>query len=92
MKQEHRLFAQIRPSWRGRPWRTWETMLELIGHTHARTGLTVRADLDAAVTKIDDETMDALVMERDEFHDEWNYTIRSQTKEGDHGMSCGHES
>jgi Rhodopirellula transposase DDE domain len=35
-KVEHRLFCHITQNWRGRPLRTFETLVELIGHT--RTG------------------------------------------------------
>jgi hypothetical protein len=35
---EHRLFCQITQNWRGRPLRTFETVVELIGHTRTTTG------------------------------------------------------
>ena len=43
---EHRLFCHITQNWRGRPLRTFETLVELISHTRTTTGLRVKAKLD----------------------------------------------
>lgn len=55
-------------------------MLELIRHTTTKSGLIVNAMLDRnpypTGTTISNEEMDQLNIERDEFHPEWNYTIR----------------
>ena len=79
-KIEHRLFCHITQNWRGKPLRTWETVVELIGHTRTTTGLRVKAKLDTkkyptgvTVTKAE---MNALSLHRDEFRGEWNYEIR----------------
>ena len=79
-KIEHRLFCHITQNWRGKPLRTWETVVELIGHTRTTTGLRVKAKLDpkkyptgVTVTKAE---MNALSLHRDEFRGEWNYEIR----------------
>jgi hypothetical protein len=45
-KIEHRLFCHITKNWRGRPLYTFETIVELIGHTLATAGLRVKAKLD----------------------------------------------
>ncbi len=45
-KIEHRLFSVISINWRGRPLRTYETVLNLIGNTTHRGGRVVRARLD----------------------------------------------
>ncbi len=45
-KVEHRLFSFITVNWRGRPLRTYETVVNLIGNTTTRAGLVVRASLD----------------------------------------------
>ena len=45
-KIEHRLFCHITQNWRGRPLRTFETLVELIGHTATEAGLRVKAKLD----------------------------------------------
>jgi hypothetical protein len=45
-KVEHRLFCHITQNWRGRALRTFDTLVELIGHTRTATGLGVKAKLD----------------------------------------------
>jgi hypothetical protein len=45
-KIEHRLFCHITKNWRGRPLRTFETIVALIGHTTTAAGLRVKAKLD----------------------------------------------
>jgi hypothetical protein len=45
-KVEHRLFSFISMNWRGRPLRTFETIVNLISNTTNRGGLVVRARLD----------------------------------------------
>jgi Rhodopirellula transposase DDE domain len=78
-KIEHRLFSQITLNWRGRPLTSHETILQLIGATTTDTGLTVTATLDTGSypigIKISDREMAALPITRDEFHDDWNYTL-----------------
>jgi len=46
-KIEHRLFCHITQNWRGKPLRTWETVVQLIGHTRTAAGLRVKAKLDS---------------------------------------------
>ena len=79
-KIEHRLFSQITMNWRGRPLTSHETILQLIGATTTATGLTVTATLDTGSypigIKISDREMAALPITRDEFHGDWNYTLR----------------
>ena len=79
-KIEHRLFCHITQNWRGKPLRTWETVVQLIGNTRTTAGLRVRAKLDSkkyptgvAVTKAE---MNALSLHRGEFRGEWNYELR----------------
>ena len=79
-KIEHRLFSFISINWRGRPLRTYETIVSLIGKTTHRGGLVVRAQLDrgsypTGVT-IAKKDMATLNIERDDFHGDWNYVIR----------------
>ena len=45
-KIEHRLFCHITHNWRGKPLRTFETVVDLIGNTRTHAGLRVRAGLD----------------------------------------------
>jgi transposase len=79
-KIEHRLFSFISINWRGRPLRTYETIVNLIGSTTNRGGLVVRACLDRSEyptgQRIPAKEMRALKIEREAFHGEWNYVIR----------------
>lgn len=79
-KIEHRLFCHITGNWRGKPLRTFETIVDLIGNTRTTTGLRVKAKLDKRKYPLGVVTtnaeMDALSLHRDDFHGEWNYEIR----------------
>src|SRR5208282_6763497 len=78
-KIEHRLFSFITQNWRGRPLRSLAVIVSLIGATHTRTGLRVRAELDAGTypegRKISDEEMARIALRPDRFHGDWNYHI-----------------
>jgi transposase len=78
-KIEHRLFCHITANWRGRPLRTFETVVELIGHTRTSTGLRVKAKLDTNAyptgIKIPKKVMTSLAIHRHAFHGEWNYAF-----------------
>jgi hypothetical protein len=78
-KIEHRLFCHITHNWRGRPLRTFETIVDLIGNTTTKSGLRVKAKLDSkeyvkgvVITK---EQMQELSMHINEFRGDWNYRI-----------------
>jgi hypothetical protein len=43
---EHRLFSFISLTWKGQPLWNYETVVNLIGATHTKTGLKVKAILD----------------------------------------------
>jgi hypothetical protein len=79
-KIEHRLFSFITMNWRGRPLRTFETVVNLIGNTTTRAGLVVRATVDhrpyPTGKRVSRQEMKALSIERDAFHGDWNYVIR----------------
>ena len=79
-KVEHRLFSFISINWRGRPLRTYETVINLIGNTSNRAGLVVRARLDRrrypTGKKVSKRELRALKIEPDDFHGEWNYVIK----------------
>jgi hypothetical protein len=81
---QHQLFSFISINWRGKPLICYEFMLELIRHTTTKTGLRVPAMLDPHPypigIKISDKEMKQLNIEGDEFHPDWNYTIRPQRK------------
>jgi len=78
-KIEHRLFAHISMNWRGRPLVSHEVIVELIGATTTRTGLTVQAVRDTGSyptkIKVSDEELAAAHLTPHAFHGEWNYTI-----------------
>jgi hypothetical protein len=79
-KIEHRLFSFITMNWRGKPLRTYEVVVNLIGATTTMTGLVVSASIDwkkyPTGIKVDDAEMDTLRIKRDAFHGDWNYSIR----------------
>ncbi len=83
-KVEHRLFSFISINWRGRPLRTYETIINLISNTTNRGGLVVRARLDRRRypigKKVSAKELRSLQIERDDFHGDWNYTIRPRTE------------
>jgi Rhodopirellula transposase DDE domain len=79
-KIEHRLFCHITQNWRGKPLRTFETVVELIGNTRTKKGLRIKANLDSrkyqtGVTVTKGE-MDKLALRPHSFHGEWNYELR----------------
>ena len=80
-KIEHRLFAHISMNWRGRPLISHEVIVELIGATTTRTGLTVHAEADTNAyprgVKVTKAEMTAILpqLKPHAFHGEWNYTV-----------------
>ena len=78
-KIEHRLFSYISQNWRGKPLRSFETIVNLIAATTTSTGLKVHAELNAesyqAGIKVSDEELERINIHRDKFHGEWNYEI-----------------
>ena len=81
-KVEHRLFSHITMNWRGRPLTSHEVIVQTIAATTTRTGLRVRAELDASSydtgVRISDRQMDALPLTRHDWHGDWNYTLRPE--------------
>jgi hypothetical protein len=82
-KIEHRLFCHITENWRGRPLRTFETLVALIGHTRTAAGLRVKAKLDkrryptgGVVTHAE---MRGLALHPHVFHGDWNYELRPRS-------------
>ncbi|MEK7357045.1 MAG: ISAzo13 family transposase [Bdellovibrionota bacterium] len=82
-KVEHRLFSFITMNWRGKPLRSYETVISLIGHTKNSGGLVVKAKLDKrrypTGKKVTDKQMRELNIKLEKFHGDWNYTIRPHT-------------
>ncbi len=81
-KIEHKMFCQISKNWRGEPLITRETVVNLIGNTKTNKGLKIKAKLDENIyekgKKITDEQLNAINLEKSEFHGEWNYKIKPQ--------------
>jgi hypothetical protein len=79
-KIEHRLFSFISQNWRGKPLVNHEVIVNLIAATKTRSGLRVQCQLDTnnyqKGVKISDRDMKNLNIKRDDFHGEWNYTIK----------------
>ena len=78
-KIEHRLFSFISLTWKGQPLVSYEAIVNLIGATRTRSGLTVKAVLDTrdydvgkAVTA---EEFNTLHLKGHSFHPGWNYTL-----------------
>ena len=82
-KVEHRMFSHITRNWRGRPLTSYEVIVNLIANTTTEAGLKIQATLDSkgypTGIEVSDQAMKAIRLERDEFHGEWNYTIRPGT-------------
>lgn len=83
-KIEHRMFSFISKNWRGRPLLDRVTVVNLIGNTTTKAGLTIKARLDdtryAKGRKVSDYAMRLLHINRAPFHGEWNYALAPQAK------------
>ena len=83
-KVEHRLFCHITQNWRGRPLSDQLAVVELIGATTTRAGLKVECALDPRTyekgVKVSDAEMAALNLTGEDFHPEWNYSIRPRNQ------------
>jgi len=79
-KIEHRVFCHITSNWRGKPLRTFETVVQLIGNTRTATGLRVKAKLDKGTypkgVSFTETQMNKLSLHKHDFHGEWNYELR----------------
>jgi hypothetical protein len=79
-KIEHRLFSFISMNWRAKPLVSYRVIVDLISATTTETGLTVRCELDTSTYPkgivVTDQEMSQLNMLPDDFHGEWNYTLR----------------
>jgi transposase len=78
-KIEHRMFSHITENWRGRPLISHEVILNLIGNTTTKKGLTIQAELDTNIyptgIEVTDEDLARIRIEPDAFHGDWNYRI-----------------
>ena len=66
-------------NWRGRPLVSYEAVVNLIGGTRTKSGLTVKALLDTTSyepgQKVTDDEMRALRLKPHTLHGDWNYTL-----------------
>ena len=76
---EHRLFSYTSINSRAKPLISRQTVIDLIASTTTTTGLKVyaRLDPDTYATKIQvtDQQIQAVNIQTEQFHPEWNYTI-----------------
>jgi len=81
-KIEHRLFSHITMNWRARPLTSIQLVVDLIATTK---GLKVKSKLDKVVyekgIKISDEKLGKINIKKNEFHREWNYTIKPKIEQ-----------
>jgi hypothetical protein len=79
-KIEHRLFSHITKNWRARPLISYEVVVNLIAGTTTKKGLEIKCELDhksyARGKKVTDKELSAINLSRDDFHGDWNYSIR----------------
>jgi hypothetical protein len=77
---EHRLLSYITINWRGKPLHSLENVINLIAATTTSTGLEVYARLDDSSypdkIRVPDDQIQAVNLQGDQFHPEWNYTIK----------------
>lgn len=78
-KIEHRLFSFITQNWRGKPLVTHQVIVDLISATTTSKGLQVHCRLDETLyqtnRRVSDQQLEAVNLEPDSWHGEWNYTI-----------------
>ena len=71
-------------NWRGEPLTDYATVVNLIAQTTTSTGLKVSCRLDRRRypigRKVSDENWAAINLVRDDYHGDWNYTIRPRPK------------
>ena len=76
--------TRITINWRGKPLRSYRTIVQLIAATTTETGLRVRAELDdnkyPKGVKVSDAQLAAVNLSRHSFHSDWNYTISPKSK------------
>ena len=80
------MFRHITRNWRGQPLESRMAVVELIGATTTKTGLKVEGALDTRTyekgIKVSDAEMATLNLTGDDFHPEWNYTIKPRNEPG----------
>jgi hypothetical protein len=74
------MFSHITQNWRGRPLMDRVAIVELIGATTTKGGLRIECALDTRTyekgIQVSDDEMATLNIAGEDFHPEWNYTIK----------------
>jgi len=80
-KIEHRMFSHITKNWRGGPLTSYEVVGNLIANTRTIRGLRIRSALDdkkyPTGIKVTDMGMNTPDLTEDDFHGQWNYSIKA---------------
>ena len=80
------MFRHITRNWRRQPLTDRLAIVELIGATTTKGGLKVECALDTRTyekgIKVSDAEMATLNLTGDDFHPEWNYTIKPRNEPG----------
>jgi transposase len=78
-KIEYQFFAFINQNWRGQPLISYAVVIKLVAPTLAPTGFTAQYHIDTNIYPSGynglDAEMASILLARDAFHGEWNYTI-----------------
>ena len=81
-KIEHRMFSYISMNWRAKPLVSFEVIINLISATKTKKGLKINSKLDETIyekgIKISDKELKKIVIEKNQFHGEWNYIIKPE--------------
>ena len=79
------MVCHITRTWHGKPLVSRLAVVELIAATTTQTGLTVRCELDEnsypKAIRVTDAEMAALNIDTDEWHPEWNHTLKPRLSE-----------
>jgi transposase len=83
-KIEHRMFSFISMNWKGKPLESYQTIINLIGGTKTKKGLTIEAKLDRKEyikgIKISDKELKAINLVQHEENPKWNYSIQANNQ------------
>ncbi len=63
------MFSHITMNWRGKPLRSYETIIELIDNRRTKNGLKISTDIDTG-EEISDADLEKIKLVKDTFHGE----------------------
>ena len=79
-KIEHKMFSFISINWKGKPLKSLQFIIQLIGQTKTKKGLEIKTEIDEKEYKIGQEISKKQIklvnLEPCDFHGEWNYKIK----------------